>query len=98
MVACCNVVIMAVKPHILPGVLKQVHDLVTKDHLFISVVTGTTLAQFKEVSHVVDVQNDSFFQNYIDFVINSFFKCQSIFSLKNQSSNFSFGRIHSLKS
>merc|ERR1719204_12708 len=41
-VAECSVVFLSVKPHILPGVLKQVAGTVTEEKLLISVVNMTT--------------------------------------------------------
>lgn len=39
----CKVVILATKPHILPGVLKEVASAVTKEHTVISLAAGITL-------------------------------------------------------
>ena len=38
----CSVIFLAVKPHILPGVLKQIAEVVTEEKLLVSVVNGTT--------------------------------------------------------
>jgi len=47
-----QVVFLAVKPHIVPTVLKEVTADVTPDHLLISVAAGTTLKTMEEVSTV----------------------------------------------
>nr|XP_033789309.1 pyrroline-5-carboxylate reductase 3 isoform X2 [Geotrypetes seraphini] len=39
----CKVVFLATKPHVLPGVLKDISDAVTKEHIIISVAAGITL-------------------------------------------------------
>ena len=45
----CSVVFIAVKPHILPGVLKQIAPLLTPDHLVISVANMVTNQQMEEI-------------------------------------------------
>ncbi|XP_069076982.1 pyrroline-5-carboxylate reductase 3 isoform X2 [Pleurodeles waltl] len=39
----CKVVILATKPHIVPGVLKEVSSSVTKEHTVVSLAAGITL-------------------------------------------------------
>ena len=46
----CSVIFLAVKPHILPGVLKEIADRVSTQHLLISVVNMTTN---KEIENLV---------------------------------------------
>jgi len=48
-VAECSVVFLAVKPHILPGVLEQVAVSVTEDKLLVSVVNMTTNQQIEDL-------------------------------------------------
>ena len=48
-VAECSVVFLAVKPHILPGVLEQVAGAVTKEKLLVSVVNSTTNKQIEDL-------------------------------------------------
>jgi len=40
----CDVVILAVKPHILPGVLAEVAGEARADHVFVSVAAGVSTA------------------------------------------------------
>ena len=44
-----DVVWVAVKPHIVPAVLREVSPAVRKDQLFISVAAGTTLSSLAKV-------------------------------------------------
>lgn len=44
----CDVVFLAVKPHILPSVLKEVASFVREDMLLISVVNATTSKQIED--------------------------------------------------
>jgi len=44
-----NVVILAVKPHIIAPVLAQVGKLITKDHLVISIAAAINLPELEEV-------------------------------------------------
>ena len=46
-----EVVIIAVKPHIVQLVLEEVFPTVTKKHLFVSVAAGITIAEMQEVCH-----------------------------------------------
>ncbi|XP_030075783.1 pyrroline-5-carboxylate reductase 3 [Microcaecilia unicolor] len=39
----CKVVFLATKPHVLPGVLKEISSAVTKEHIIISVAASITL-------------------------------------------------------
>ncbi|XP_043923260.1 pyrroline-5-carboxylate reductase 3 [Protopterus annectens] len=39
----CQVIFLATKPHILPGVLEEISSLVTKEHIIISVAAGVTI-------------------------------------------------------
>ena len=48
-VAECSVVFLAVKPHILPGVLEQVAGGVTEEKLLVSVVNSTTNKQIEDL-------------------------------------------------
>jgi pyrroline-5-carboxylate reductase len=43
--AACRLVLLAVKPQVLPGVLDELRPHVTRDHLFVSIAAGVTLAQ-----------------------------------------------------
>nr|XP_033789311.1 pyrroline-5-carboxylate reductase 3 isoform X4 [Geotrypetes seraphini] len=45
----CKVVFLATKPHVLPGVLKDISDAVTKEHIIISVAAGITLETLEKV-------------------------------------------------
>merc|ERR1712176_359323 len=45
----CSVVFLSVKPHILPGVLKQVAVSVTEDKLLVSVVNMTTNKEIEDL-------------------------------------------------
>jgi len=49
LVSACKIVILAVKPHIVPIVLKEVSSLVTKEHLIVSVAAGVTIASIAEL-------------------------------------------------
>eukprot|EP00116_Pleurobrachia_bachei_P015046 sb/3475308/ len=44
-----TVVFLAVKPHILPGVLKEVAEFVTEDHLLVSVANMVTNKQIEDI-------------------------------------------------
>jgi len=63
-----HVVFLAVKPHIIPTVLKEVTADVTSDHLIISLAAGTTLKTMEEVSAVYNVEllRHSYSQNLPD--------------------------------
>ena len=43
----CDVVILSVKPQVLPDVLEEIADHVTQDHLIISICAGITLAKLQ---------------------------------------------------
>lgn len=43
------VVVLAVKPNMMRKVLREIHPLVTKDHLFISVAAGVSLDTLQQV-------------------------------------------------
>ena len=45
----CQVIIPAVKPHIVPGVLADIADTLTKHHMIISIAAGVTTLQLKEM-------------------------------------------------
>ena len=44
-----RVVVISVKPHILPTVLKEVASHVTKDHLIVSIAAGVTIKTIEQV-------------------------------------------------
>lgn len=44
----CDVIVLAVKPQVLPDVLEEIADYVTQDHLIISICAGITLARLQE--------------------------------------------------
>ena len=48
-VTASEIVIVAVKPHIVETVLREVSPAVTKKHLFVSVAAGITIAEMEEV-------------------------------------------------
>ena len=48
-VAASEIVIIAVKPHIVETVLREVSPDVTSKHLFVSVAAGITIAEMEEV-------------------------------------------------
>merc|ERR1711871_547378 len=39
----CRIVVIAVKPHFMPGVLKDLAQMITSDHLIVSVAAGCTI-------------------------------------------------------
>lgn len=43
------VIVLAVKPNMVKRVLREVHPLITKDHLFISVAAGISLDTLQQV-------------------------------------------------
>ena len=49
MVKRSRVVVISVKPHILPTVLKEVAPHVTEDHLIVSIAAGVTIKTIEEV-------------------------------------------------
>ena len=46
----CNILVIAVKPHLVAGVLSEVTGEVTKGHLVLSIAAGVTLADMSEVN------------------------------------------------
>jgi pyrroline-5-carboxylate reductase len=46
--AACNVLILAVKPQVLPSVLPELRPVLSSDHLVISIAAGVTLASLAE--------------------------------------------------
>ena len=40
---------LAVKPHLLQGVLEEIKDFVTKDHLVVSIAAGRTIDSMQKV-------------------------------------------------
>ena len=55
-----RVVLVAVKPHVVARVLKDVSDEVTQDHVFISVAAGVTLATLGKVSRQEKEKGEDF--------------------------------------
>ncbi len=49
-----RVVILSVKPHILPGAVTEVAKHITKEHLVISIAAGITLDTLQEVGSIDD--------------------------------------------
>ena len=46
----CSVVVVAVKPNVVPLILKEVAPVVTKDNVFISIAAGIPLKTIEQVS------------------------------------------------
>lgn len=45
----CKYLVLAVKPQVFPRVLKEIKDVITKDHVVISIAAGITIATIKEL-------------------------------------------------
>lgn len=56
----CDMVVISVKPNAVPGVLKEILPLVTKNHLVTSIAAGISLALLEEVSDLVDLRVDAY--------------------------------------
>ena len=44
-----KVVVVAVKPNVVPSVLREVSPVVTRDHLFVSIAAGVRIKSIEEV-------------------------------------------------
>jgi pyrroline-5-carboxylate reductase len=48
-----DLVFVAVKPHLVPEILREISQLVTQKHIIVSVAAGVTLATLELVSYFV---------------------------------------------
>ena len=53
MVSGSDLVFVAVKPHLVPEILREISQLVTQKHIIVSVAAGVTLATLELVSYFV---------------------------------------------